>query len=150
MQLETCLIHHKDNKKSSVVKHYMFWKSSSKKGNIWLTSNKKRQGPSIDYWMNKVNPTRLQEGAASLRKIICVLDFLWGSNEDSREILMGSHDVRGIWVKYLRYLNMEKVRGWDLYQHWAQLEGWQWRRVALPYRLRKWRVKLGKQEKNYR
>ena len=24
---------------------------------------------------------------------------------------MGSHDVRGIRVKYLRYLNMEKVKG---------------------------------------
>jgi len=47
---------------------------------------------------------------------------------------MGSHDVRGIRVKHLRYLNMEKVKGWDLYQQWAQLEGWQWRRVTLPYR----------------
>jgi hypothetical protein len=46
----------------------------------------------------------------SLKKIICVLGFLRRSNGDSREIFMASHDVRGIRVKHLRYLNMEKVK----------------------------------------
>jgi hypothetical protein len=70
-----------------------------------------RQQPRLDYRRSKVNSTRLQEGVTSLRKIICVLGFLRGSNGESREILMASHDVKGIRVKHLRYLNMEKVGG---------------------------------------